>query len=206
MEHTHMVFRLFSFSFQVIAEERIFDFFPIELRGTFPEIDIPEAFEAGTSPCSVPPRTKGQIEFGFGRLLFDGLISIPGAITVFTVKQATYDQHGRFQVIARLAGIAFLPESIEVGMFLDQIPKCFGCVLYQGISILESSQAEEISIHIILHDLFHHSFSGMATFQPRQEVGSLQEGESSVVMSVVAPEPVCYRTLRRNRFQCRMIG
>ena len=168
-----MVFRFFSFSFQVIAEERIFDFFPIELRGTFPEIDVPEAFEAGTSPCSVPPRTKGQIEFGFGRLLFDGFISIPGAIAVFTVEQASYDQHGRFQVITRLAGIAFLPESIEVGMFLDQIPKCFGRVLYQGIRILEGSQAEEIGVNIILHDLFHHSFSGMPAFQPGQKVGSL---------------------------------
>ena len=90
-------------------------------------------------------------------------------------------------------------------MVLDVVPHGFSGVANQVICVLESTQCQEVCIYVILYDVSDNSLAIVSTFQTREEVGCLQESERSVMMAVVAAEPVCYRCLWRNGLQCRVV-
>lgn len=88
----------------------------------------------------------------------------------------------------------------------DIIPQCLCGITYQVVYILKGTECQKICVNIILYNLVHHSFSHVASFQSGKEISGLQQGEGSVVMTVISTEPVGDGSLRRNSFQSRMIG
>ena len=139
-------------------------------------------------------------------MLFDGFIKIPSSVTVFGVIQSTYHQYGGLQVITGGTCVALFPEIIEIRVVFDIIPQCLCSITYQVVHVLKGTECQKICVNIILYNLVHHSFPYVASFQSGKEISGLQQGEGSVVMTVISTEPVGDGSLRRNSFQSRMIG
>lgn len=138
-------------------------------------------------------------------MLFDGFIKIPGSVTVFGVIQSTYHQYGWLQVITGGACIALFPEIIEIRMVLISFHNVCVVSRTRSSTFLKVPSARNLCKH---HSLQFGSslLSHVASFQSGKEISGLQQGEGSVVMTVISTEPVSNGSLRRNSFQSRMIG
>ena len=201
MENADAMRRTLAFLLEIATEEWIFDFPEVKVRRTAAEIHISKTLEVGTFPSAVPPRAEGEIEVRRGRLLANRLVEVPCAVTILGVEQTADNQDGGLQIIARTAGVARLPELIEVRMGLNHVPKGRRRVVHQRIGVFEGAEGEEVGIYVVFHNLAHDTLLLMATFECRQEIRGLQESEGTVVVSVVAPEPVGNRTLGRDGLQ-----
>ena len=183
-------------AFEVMFEEWELDLLAIEDTLLAVEPDVAEMVAIGPRPATVEPRAHDELyiavrAFGIGRL--EGVQRSP---EIFGIEPASDGEHGGPDVLEVLRSGAGLPERVVVGMLNDILPPGDCMVIVAGIDVRERLDIAEEEIVAVGRGLMREGGWPLGgelrtrLAEGEHEAEHLRQVEGTVVMEVVAKEPV----------------